>query len=145
MKADGCEVPCRQTYGSCGYDFYAPEEIHLTPGEWTTINTKVCQEDSDVYMMYYKYKWSTPSNYFMMLVPRSGLATKYGFRLRNTVGIIDKDYRDPILATVTVDKPLTIAKGERFMQGIVMPFLVRCDESKPVKAREGGYGSTGRV
>lgn len=133
MESTGI-IPKRQTVGSCGYDFYAPEDIVLTPGEWTTVDTGVRFTDKDKTLF---------KDWFMMVVPRSGLGSKYGFRFRNTAGIIDKDYRDTIKATMTADTPLTIKKGERFMQGIVMPYLFFFDEEVPTAERNGGHGSTG--
>ena len=132
MQSTGI-IPKRQTLGSCGYDFYAPEDVVLTPGEWTTIDTGVRFDGSE----------DVTTNWFMMVVPRSGLGSKYGFRFRNTVGIIDQDYRDTIKATVTVDVPLTLKKGERFMQGIILPYGVFGNEEEPTAIRTGGHGSTG--
>jgi dUTPase len=79
-----------------------------------------------------------------MLVPRSGLSNKCGFRIRNTVGIVDMDYRDTIKAMVTVDEPYTLAKDERFLQGILLPYGTFWGEIMPTEARNGGHGSTGR-
>ena len=148
--------PKRATTGSAGYDFYAPEDYELRPGEWTVIDTGVSLDDydevlrfdveSEVYedgvvideVDYEVGRW------FMMVVPRSGLSNKYGFRIRNTVGIIDMDYRDTIKVMVTVDEPYTLQKGERFIQGIVIPFGVFRCEIEPTEDRSGGHGSTGR-
>ena len=82
--------------------------------------------------------------WFMMLVPRSGLSNKYGFRIRNTIGIIDMDYKDTIKAMVTVDEPYTLQKNEKFLQGIFMPFGISIGEIEPSETRAGGQGSTGR-
>ena len=143
MESTGI-IPKRQTLGSCGYDFYAPEDIVLTPGEWTTIDTGVRFDGKECVLALdnllvnsYHHGW------FMLVVPRSGFGSKYGFRFRNTVGIIDMDYRDTIKATMTADVPLTIKKGERFMQGIILPFGVFEDEEIPKAERNGGHGSTG--
>lgn len=129
--------PSRATFGSAGYDFRIPETVFLVPGEWITIDTGVAFDDSDYIDMQVPF-------WFMMLVPRSSLGTKFGFRLRNTVGIIDSDYRDTIKATVAVDEPLTLTKGDKFLQGIVIPFARFNGEERPTASRTGGYGSTGR-
>lgn len=125
------KCPRRSTIGSAGYDFFSPDRYELKPGEWTMIDTGVSLT-------------SMPSDCFMMIVPRSGLSSKYGFRIRNTVGIIDSDYRDTIKAMVTVDEPYTLFKGEKFVQGIVIPFGTFWNEIPPDKERTGGHGSTGR-
>ena len=145
-------MPRRSTIGSCGYDFYAPETFELRPGEWTMIDTGVSLDDDDMVSItklsrvdeYVNNAIAYMADWFMMLVPRSGLSNKCGFRLRNTVGIIDKDYRNTIKALVTVDEPYTLQKGERFMQGILLPFGTFWDECEPIATRSGGHGSTGR-
>lgn len=126
----------RATFGSAGYDFTCPETVELKPGEWTDIDTGVRFDGSEEVFL---------ERWFMMIVPRSGLSNRYGFRIRNTVGIIDSDYRDNIKVKVTVDEPYTLKKGERFVQGIVMPFRIFDDEIKPTEERKGGFGSTGKV
>lgn len=156
IARDGVKMPRRSTTLSCGYDFFSPDTYELTPGEWTMIDTGVrfdgteyphithtgrpLPDDGCAHTMSISY----PALWFMMLAPRSGLSAKYGFRLRNTVGIIDMDYRDTIKAMVTVDVPYTLSKDEKFMQGIVLPFGVFNHEIKPTEKRTGGHGSTGR-
>lgn len=153
---DGVKMPRRSTKLSAGYDFFSPGEFELRPGEWTMIDTGVSLDDYDEVLRFdvesevhedgveiYEDDHEV-GRWFMMLVPRSGLSAKYGFRLRNTVGIIDMDYRDTIKAMVTVDEPYKLIKGERFMQGIIIPFGVFRCEIEPTEGRKGGHGSTGR-
>lgn len=142
-------MPRRSTIGSCGYDFYAPDTIELRPGEWTMIDTGVSLTDDDTVLMggmkCYEYGYPhVPKKWFMMLVPRSGLSNRVGFRIRNTVGIIDMDYRNTIKAMVTVDEPYTLQRGERFLQGIILPFGTFKEECEPTETRDGGHGSTGK-
>lgn len=130
------KIPRRSTFGSAGYDFCSPDTYELTPNEWTMIDTGVSLDES---------KFGTDlERWFMLLVPRSGLSNKYGLRIRNTVGIIDMDYKDTIKAMITVDEAYTLQKGERFLQGIVVPFGTFIDEISPTGSRNGGHGSTGR-
>lgn len=146
------EKPKRATTGSAGYDFFSPDTYVLTPGKWTMIDTGVRLSDEGVRCVDYSIgddigTTITPvgvGRWFMMLVPRSGLSNKVGFRIRNTVGIIDMDYRDTIKAMVTVDAPYTLQRGERFLQGIIIPFGTFSDEIEPTEERKGGHGSTGR-
>ncbi len=139
MKAD--DIPKRATKGSAGYDFYSPYDVQLTPGIWTDIDTGVRLDGDEVV----DGNEERICQWFMLAVPRSGLSNKYGFRIRTTVGIIDMDYRDTIKAKVTVDVPYTLKKGERFMQGIVIPFGRFVHEIPPTNERMGGFGSTGRL
>lgn len=146
------EKPRRATTGSAGYDFFSPDTYVLTPGKWTTIDTGVRLTDYDVAQVseivrineYAGKGKRYVGDWFMLIVPRSGLSNKVGFRIRNTVGIIDMDYRDTIKATVTVDEPYTLQKNERFLQGIIIPFGTFSDEIEPTEIRKGGHGSTGR-
>ena len=156
IARDGVKMPRRGTTLSCGYDFFSPETIELKPGEWTMIDSGISFDGlEDPYMVSmgrpiprdgyaHTMCMNYPARWFMMLAPRSGLSTKYGFRLRNTIGIIDMDYRDTIKAMVTVDEPYTLQKDEKFMQGIIMSFGTLKGEIKPTETRTGGHGSTGR-
>lgn len=145
------KMPRRATIGSAGYDFFAPDTYELRPNEWTMIDTGVRLEDTDNVqfttieriMEYMGTGKHYVGNWFMMLLPKSGLATKYGFQVRS-IGIIDMDYRDTIKAMVSVDVPYTLIEGEKFIQGILLPFGVFNDEIEPIEARNGGHGSTGR-
>lgn len=123
------------TRSSAGYDIYAPGRYELKPGEWTVIDTEVAFTDEDVCTDF--------DRWFMAIFPRSGLSFKYGFRIINTVPIIDMDYRQTIKLKVTVDSPYTLETNERFAQGIILPFGVFRDEIEPTEERNGGLGSTG--
>lgn len=134
-------VPRRATPDSAGYDFFIPEDVTIRNGEWTTIDTGVVFEDNDLITFdgaYFK-------DWFMLVLPRSGLGFKYGFRLANGSGVIDNKYRDTIKAKVTIDigDELHLNKGDRFMQGIIIPFGKIRGEVEPTEARKGGFGSTG--
>lgn len=139
MKSENIELmPRRMTKNSCGYDFYAPETIKMEPGKWYTLDTGVCFDGTE----HPRFDGALISDWFMMIVPRSSYGMKYGLKIRNTAGIIDKDYRDTIKASVSVDVPFTLEKGQRFMQGIVIPFGKINGELEPVNSRVGGIGST---
>ncbi|MDE6047754.1 MAG: hypothetical protein K2F56_03900, partial [Anaeroplasmataceae bacterium] len=69
------KLPKRATKGSAGYDFYAPFDITLNPGQTIKIPTGI--------------RVSMEPNYVLKLYPRSGLGFKYRLQLNNTVGIID--------------------------------------------------------
>lgn len=129
--------PRRATKGSAGYDFYAPDNYLLKPMIWTTIDTEVAFTDDDFCTDFGKW--------FMAIFPRSGLSTNFGLRIRNTVPIIDMDYRDTIKLTVTIDVPYELEAGERFAQGIILPYGVFVHEIKPTETRNGGFGSTGKM
>ena len=146
-------VPRRATDGSAGYDFIATEDIKLRPWKTTYVDSGVVFDGTEKIITVLEKigedgsTWFEPcylGHWVMQIHPRSSLGFKYGLRLKNTTGIIDSDYRDTIKFPLTVSKPLTIKKGERFAQGIFVPFGVLADEVEPTKKREGGIGSTGQ-
>ena len=157
MKVEDLEMmPRRGTTMSAGYDIYSPEEYELRPGEWTVIDTGVSFDGSEYpYFCHqgrpipqegvHTVKITYPTTWFMAIVPRSGLSFKYGLRIINTVAIIDMDFRDTIKLKVTVDEPYTLKKGERFAQGIFLPYCIMSNEIDVIQEREGGFGSTGRM
>lgn len=159
MKVEDIEMmPRRGTMMSAGYDIYSPEEYELRPGEWTVIDTGVsfdgseypyfCHQGRPIPLDGYAHTVCVtyPTKWFMAIVPRSGLSFKYGLRIINTVAVIDMDYRDTIKLKITVEEPYTLSKGERFAQGIFLPFCTLSEEiDPPIQEREGGFGSTGRM
>lgn len=66
-----------------------------------------------------------PEGYCGLVVPRSGMGNR-GSVLKNTVGVIDSDYRGEILVKIkNVDEtPLCIGRYERFAQILIMPVLL---------------------
>ena len=133
---DDILLPKRATKGSAGYDFFAPFDIVLNPGETIKVPTGI--------------RVSMEENYVLKLYPRSGLGFKYRLQLNNTVGIIDSDYyysdnEGHIFAKITNDsnegKTLEIKKGQGFMQGIFVEYGITVDDDT-VEVRNGGFGST---
>lgn len=133
---DNLKTPKRATTGSAGYDFYAPFDIVLKPGETIKVPTGIrCKMEED---------------YVLMLYPRSGLGFKYRLQLNNTVGVIDSDYyysdnEGHIFAKITNDsnegKTLEVKCGQGFMQGIFMQYGITIDDDTK-ETRNGGFGST---
>ena len=136
---DSIVLPERKTIGSAGYDFIAPMEIRL-PAKVTNIIPTGIKVNLNEF----------EENVFLALYPRSSLGFKYGFKLSNTVGIIDKDYYNNesneghILLAVTVEVPTIIEKGSGICQGIIQPFLTFKNEKNVTTARTGGIGSTNK-
>ena len=133
---DDILLPKRATKGSAGYDFFAPFDIVLAPGETIKVPTGI--------------RVSMEENYVLKLYPRSGLGFKYRLQLNNTVGIIDSDYyysdnEGHIFAKITNDsnegKTLEIKKGQGFMQGIFVEYGITFDDDT-IEVRNGGFGST---
>ena len=72
------QLPKRATKNSCGYDFFAIEDMILHPGEIKKIPTG------------YKAKFNADE--MLMLVVRSSMGFKYNVRMCNQVGIFESDY-----------------------------------------------------
>lgn len=128
-------LPCRATKGAAGYDFVTPIPICLAPGESITVPTGI--------------RAKIDAGVVLMLYPRSGLGFKYSMRLSNTTGVIDSDYyfadnEGHILVRIEngSGKTLILNPGDRFCQGVFMPFYITYDDEAE-KSRTGGFGSTG--
>ena len=136
LSLEEIPLPRRATAGSAGYDFVAPVETVVPPNGSALIPTGIRAE--------------MEPGWVLVLFPRSSLGFKTGIRLSNTAGIIDSDYafakneghimvklRNPL------DEPVTIGRGERFCQGVFLPYGTAEEEDDFVE-REGGFGSTGK-
>lgn len=130
------ELPVRGTEESAGYDFFSPIEVTVLPGNTAKIETgiKAYMQPGEV----------------LLLFPRSSYGIEKGMVLANSTGVIDSDYYDNpknegnIIIAIRNDGqiPFTIHKGDRFAQGIFVPFLP-ADHAKVLnKNRTGGLGST---
>lgn len=133
---DKVKLPTRATKHSAGYDFFAPFEFRLPPGETITIPTCV--------------RVKLDNDKFLAIVPRSGLGFKYRIQLDNTIGIIDADYyysdnEGHIYIKITNDgksgKILNVKQGEAFAQGIILKYYTTEDDCT-TRHRNGGFGST---
>lgn len=91
------------------------------------------------------------SSQMALLAPRSGLGTKHGIVLANSIGIIDADYQNEIKVSLhnRGKKQYEIRPGERVCQLVIMPItravLQVVEEFSTTTDRGGGgFGSTGR-
>lgn len=130
------KLPTRSTTGSAGYDFFIPHNTVIKPGGSVRINTGIrCQIDD---------------GWCLWLVPKSGLGSKYRVKLDNTVGICDEDYyysdnEGHIVVCITNEgnKTLDLKAGDKFVQGVFLPYGIVKDDNASEK-RNGGFGSTGK-
>lgn len=81
---------------------------------------------------------------------RSGLASKKGVCLANSVGVVDSDYRGEIKVALlnTSDTDYTVEPFERIAQLVIMPVeaaqFIESDKLSDTERGEGGFGSTGK-
>ena len=80
------QIPKRATAQSAGYDLYAlPEEpLTIQPQEICKVPTGIAVAPSR-------------PDVVLCIFPRSGLSTKHGITLINSVGLVDSDYRGELL------------------------------------------------
>ena len=132
---DSIQLPKRSTKHSAGYDFFIPfGRVTFVPDQQRIIPTGIRCKMKD--------------SWVLMLFPRSSLGFKHGFALSNTTGIIDADYYNAaneghIMVAASTSKMLKLQHGERFVQGLFVPYAL-AEEEEVSTERVGGLGSTGK-
>ena len=129
--------PVRGTKFSAGLDLSAcvSDAVGIPPRDTVKIGTGLSFE--------------IPHGYFGAVFARSGLASKYGLRPANCVGVIDEDYRGEVIVAMHNDSDTwqTITPGERIAQLVLIPYLnppcLECQDLDKTERGEGGFGSTG--
>lgn len=134
------QIPTQGTTDAAGWDLYADLEdanqIQIAPGETVKISTGI--------------SIALPEGTFGAIYPRSGLATKQGLALANKVGVVDSDYRGPVIVALHNhgNQAQIVKTGDRIAQLIVTPYLrvnlIETDELNTTDRGEGGFGSTGK-
>jgi len=131
----GAIIPKYATAGASGFDLAAAEEVLLFNGTTKAIPTGLAVD--------------IPQGFEMQIRPRSGLSLKTSLRMPNSPGTIDSDYRGEIgvILENTGSQPLTIDRGMRIAQGVIVPVgraeIEEVDELGETARGDGGYGSTG--
>jgi dUTP pyrophosphatase len=111
------------------------DRVVLLPGEVKKISTGIAI--------------ALPQGTFGALYARSGMATKRGLIPANAVGVIDSDYRGPIIVALknTSNEMQVVEHGERIAQLVVQPYcpitLNETDSIGTTGRGENGFGSTG--
>jgi dUTP pyrophosphatase len=104
-------------------------------------------------------KVEIPEGYFGAIYIRSGLASKGKWQLANSVGVIDSDYRGPLMIMmryISVDRFLKAGTdysneikaliGTRIAQLVIQPYqdvIIKSGKVNDTERSEGGFGSTG--
>ena len=133
------QTPSQGSEWAAGYDLYADLEgkgkISLTPGEVRKISTGIAI--------------ALPKGFFGAIYARSGMATKRGLVPANAVGVIDADYRGPVIVALknTSNELQVVEHGERIAQLVVQPYLPivfnEVENIGTTARAEGGFGSSG--
>lgn len=135
---DTAQTPTQGSEQAAGWDLYADIDGNYTsllPGEIRKISTGI--------------SIALPEGTFGAIFARSGLSTKKGLAPANKVGVIDSDYRGPIIVALKNEsnQVQTVEHGERIAQLVVIPYCpIILNEAKVLPSTErgtGGFGSTG--
>jgi dUTP pyrophosphatase len=129
-------LPTRAHRDDAGLDLYALADSTLAPGERASVRTGIAVE--------------IPAGHAGLVLPRSGLALRYGIALVNAPGLIDPGYRGEVrvlLLNTDRSQQFRISAGDRIAQLLV----VRAEAAVPLEADElsesqrgaGGFGSSG--
>lgn len=155
------QPPIRATPGSAGFDLVSPFRIKVFHGGLA----QEINENGDVIREFEKglvplgFATSFEGGFGGLVIPRSGLGSKFGLSLRNTVGLIDSDYRDEWMgafkcdmrqASYIVEKDTVLAQV--VFMAVEMPETIQVwfmdgDDYTDAPAfkqieRDGGFGST---
>ena len=134
-------IPPEIKHDSAGMDIYFQEDTVLSAGRDNVVKLGFAAE--------------VPRGFVALLLPRSSAGIR-GIGLRNTVGVIDSDYRGEWIAHLVIDEregntsssALSYKRGERAIQAIIVP--IRCetielaDKLSDTDRGQGGFGRTGK-
>jgi dUTP pyrophosphatase len=131
-------LPTRSRPGDAGYDLCGVEAFELPAGERTVVPTGIVL--------------AMPPGVAGLILPRSGLAARYGVSLVNSPGLIDPNYRGEVsLVLVNTGRDTFHARaGDRLAQLLLVPYwapeLRAVDELSESTDGRGadGFGSSGR-
>ena len=137
MLYENVRLPKRATAGSAGFDIISPVSFTLQPGEGVKIPTGL--------------RIKMEPGWMLLILPKSGLGSKFRLQLDNTMGLIDGDYYNAaneghIMVPITNDsksgKVLEVPAGKAFVQAVLVPYGITFGDSAEGE-RTGGFGSTG--
>jgi len=128
-------MPEYKTAGAAAFDLYARVETAIEPGKVGKVPLNIAID--------------IPEAYWALVAARSSLHKK-GLSMANGIGVGDSDYcgdNDEYQAALLnfSDQPVTIEKGERIVQMLILPRQkVSLEEVEHLgNPDRGGFGSTG--
>ena len=131
-------IPKYETKGSAGLDLRAciDEQLVLDPGKTEMIPMGFAMHLED-------------KNLAALVIPRSGLGSKFGIVLGNLVGLIDSDYQGELMVPAwnRSEQKFEINPGDRIAQMIVVPIvqvdLEIVEDFEESERGSKGFGSSG--
>lgn len=137
LLSNKAKLPTRGSEDAAGRDLYAAEGVIILPHNTAKISTDIAIE--------------IPHGYWGGVFARSGLATKQGLRPANCVGVIDSDYRGPVIVALhnDTDETKEVMIGDRIAQLIILPVCdfggwEIVDELSDTDRGDGGFGHSGK-
>jgi dUTP pyrophosphatase len=127
-------MPFKQHDTDAGWDLKCRESFTISPNQVRPVPLGISIE--------------IPVGHVGLLFPRSGLSSKKGMMLANTVGVIDSDYRGEVIAMVRNMAPRIFRLGqyERLCQLVIVPIALEkleiVSKLSDTERGEGGFGST---
>lgn len=134
-------VPAYATPGASGFDLVAIDEYEIEPGKTVLIKTGLAFE--------------IPEGFELQIRPRSGLSLNSPFRVANSPGTLDSDFRGELCIIAqnaaiqgTSEGTMIVKKGARIAQGVIAPVIradfVETDRLSTTERGKNGFGSTNR-
>ena len=136
LLSNNAKIPTRGSEYAAGWDLYAASDAIIPPHSTAKVSTDIAIE--------------IPAGYFGAVFARSGLATKQGLRPANCVGVIDPDYRGPVIVALhnDSDQVKEIFNGDRIAQLVFIPYSSWdwevVDELSDTERGDGGFGHSGK-
>jgi dUTP pyrophosphatase len=133
---DEAVLPSQAYDGDAGLDLAACERVELPPGRRGVVGTGLAI--------------AIPDGYAGLVLPRSGLASRYGLTIVNSPGLIDSGYRGEvqvILLNTDDREPFVVEPGMRVAQLVLVEAaavrLVEVEELAASERGAAGFGSSG--
>ena len=138
LMRENARLPQKATPGSAAYDLcvWPDEPVTIAVGEIVSLPTGIAiAPDTD--------------EAAALILGRSGLGTKHGITLANSVGLIDSDYRGEMRVSLINrgSEPFTVNPGDRVAQLMFIPIYAAqfalAEELDETERNTGGFGSSG--
>ena len=132
---DEAKIPTKQYVSDAGFDLYSIQEYIIKPSEIYKIGTGL--------------SIAIPEGYAGLVLPRSGLSSKFGITLINSPGLIDPGYRGELLVPLINHSKnnYKIKHNERIAQLLIIktPNIIFNKSKKLAESdrKDQGFGSTG--
>lgn len=133
-SGEGLAVPAQAHVGDAGYDLRSTVDDIIQPEHHLMVDCG--------------FAFEIPAGFVGLVIPRSGIGTKFGLRLRNTIGVIDSTYRGPVKLCIenAGQIPYYLRKGDALAQMVVVPHysgeVEVVDDLSTTDRGENGFGST---